>query len=394
MWVCLVIAVNQLGFGIIVPVTPLYVRTFGVSEAAIGLVVAIYGLGRFLFSVPVGHAAERFGRKRTIFAGTIVTCVGSLLCGLAGDFTQLLVFRFIAGVGSTFVITGTQIVVADVATRENRGRMMSTYQGFFSFAVGVGPSIGGLVANYSGPRAPFFVFAGLTLVAGVVALTQMPETRVIRAAIAIDLRGGPTGPSTMRLLMGNVGFLTVCLVTLVAAFNRTGAIFAVVPIMGVVRLGLDPAAIGFAITIGNMFNLACVAFCGVLVDRYGRKPVIVPSCVISCAAFAGFAYAAGYPAFVLSTILWGIGSALAGSASAAYAADQAPPGGNGATMGIYRMLSDLGYVVGPALLGLIAAAAGAQSALLIAAGIALGAAVPFALLAPETRARARKVPSM
>ena len=139
LWVCLVIAVNQLGFGIIVPVTPIYARTFGVSEAAIGLVVAVYGLGRFLFSVPVGQAADRFGRRGTIFAGTLLTCAGSLLCGLADDFARLLLYRFIAGIGSTAVITGTQIVVADVATRENRGRMMGTYQGFFAFAVGVGP---------------------------------------------------------------------------------------------------------------------------------------------------------------------------------------------------------------------------------------------------------------
>lgn len=387
LWVCVVIAVNQLGFGIIVPVTPIYARTFGVSEAAIGLVVAVYGLGRFLFSVPVGQAADRFGRKRAIFIGTVATCVGSLLCGLAADFTQLLIFRFIAGIGSTFVITGTQIVVADVATRENRGRMMSTYQGFFSLAVGVGPSIGGLVANYSGPRAPFFVFAVLTLVAGLVALTQLPETRVVRAATATDPLGPPGGPSTMRLLMTNVGFLCVCLVALVAAFNRTGALFAVVPLMGVERLGLDPASIGFAITIGNMFNLGCLTFAGVLVDRYGRKPVIVPSCVITAVAFVVFAYSAGYPAFVLSTILWGIGTALANSASAAYAADQAPPGGNGATMGVYRMLSDIGYVLGPALLGVIAAAADAQSSLLVAAAIALGAAIPFWLLAPETHRR-------
>ena len=192
MWVCLVIAVNQLGFGIIVPVTPIYARSFGVSEAAIGMVVAIYGLGRFLFSAPVGQAADRSGRKRTIFAGTLLTCVGSLLCGLAQDFTQLLLFRFIAGIGSTTVITGTQIVVADVATRENRGRMMSTYQGFFSFAVGIGPSIGGVVAVLAGPRAPFFVFAVLTLVAGAIALGQLPET----GESARGLRPHP--PGTLR----------------------------------------------------------------------------------------------------------------------------------------------------------------------------------------------------
>jgi DHA1 family multidrug resistance protein-like MFS transporter len=382
MWVCLVIAVNQLGFGIIVPVTPIYARTFGVSEAAI--VVAVYGLGRFLFSVPVGQAADRFGRKRTIFVGTLLTCVGSLLCGLAADFTQLLIFRFIAGIGSTTVITGTQIVVADVATRENRGRMMSTYQGFFSFAVGVGPSIGGLVALFLDARAPFFVFAALTLVAGAIALTQLPETGGRREVV--PLAGGaqpPVGPGVARQLMTNVGFLCVSLVTFQQAFTRTGAMFAVVPLMGVERIGLDPARIGFAITIGNMLNLATIAGAGFLVDRYGRKPVIVPSCLLGAAAFAGFAYALDYPTFVLCAIVWGIGSAL-GSSSAAYAADQAPPGGNGATMGIYRMLSDAGYVIGPALLGLIAQEAGGQTALLAASGIAIATMVPFALLAPES----------
>jgi multidrug resistance protein len=388
-WVCLVIAVNQLGFGIIVPVTPIYARTFGVGEAAIGLVVAVYGLGRFLFSVPVGQAADRFGRKRTIFAGTLLTCAGSLLCGLAGDFTQLLIYRFIAGIGSTTVITGTQIVVADVATRENRGRMMSTYQGFFSFAVGVGPSVGGVVAVLAGPRAPFFAFAVLTLVAGAVALTQLPETggrSVVTPLTGVKAPPGSSG--TARRLLTNVGFLCVSLVTFQAAFTRTGAIFSVVPLAGVERIGLGAAAIGLAITAGNLLNLATIALAGVLVDRYGRKPVIVPSCLLTAAAFAGFAYAMSYPAFVLSAVLWGVGSALGGS-TAAYAADQAPPGGNGVTMGIYRMLSDAGYIIGPALLGLVAERTGTQSALLVAAATAVLAMAPFALLAPETRPRHR-----
>jgi multidrug resistance protein len=366
-------------------VTPLYARTFGVSEAAIGLVVAVYGLGRFLFSSPVGQAADRFGRKRTIFAGTLLTCVGSVLCGLAGDFTQLLVYRFVAGMGSTTVITGTQIVVADVATRENRGRMLSTYQGFFAFAVGVGPSIGGLVAVVLGPRAPFFVFAALTVVAGLVALTQLPETR---PAVRESVAAAPQQKGVVRQLLTSAGFLTVSLVTFQAAFSRTGAIFSVVPLMGAERIGLDPAAIGAALTVGNMLNLGMIVMAGVLVDRYGRKPVIVPSCLLLAAAFVGFAYAPHYVAFVISAVLWGVGTALGGT-TAAYAADQAPPGGNGVTMGIYRMLGDAGYVVGPFVLGLVAEGFGAPAALLVAAGIALGAMAPFALLAPETKPRAR-----
>jgi multidrug resistance protein len=385
--VCLIILVNQIGFGLIVPVTPIYAQSFGVDEAAIGLVVAVYGLGRFLFSAAVGQAADRLGRKRVILIGTVVTCVGSLLCGLAGSYLQLLLFRFISGIGSTAVITGTQIVVADLATPDNRGRMMSTYSGFFQFAVGIGPSIGGVIAVLWGPRAPFFVFAVLTLIAGAIAQTQLPDTRVKQQK---ELAGNVTalgGRSAIRLLLANVAFLTICLIDLTAAFNRTGAIFSVVPLMGHDKLGLNAAQIGLALTIGNLCNLGIVGFTGVLVDRYGRKPVIIPSCVISALAFAGFAYVAGYPAFVFSAILWGIGVAGAGSASAAYAADQAPPGANGITMGIYRTLSDFGYVVGPALLGLIAQVAGSQTSLLISAVLALAALIPFALFAPETGGR-------
>ncbi|HEY3078348.1 MAG TPA: MFS transporter [Chloroflexota bacterium] len=384
-WACIVIAVNQIGFGIVVPVTPIYARTFGVSEAAVGLVVAVYGLGRFLFNVPAGQAADRFGRKPVIFAGTMVTCLGSVLCGLAPDFVQLLAFRFIGGIGAAVVITGVQIVVADVSTHQTRGRMMATYMGFFTFAVGVGPSVGGLIAAVAGPRAPFFAFAALAALAGSIALTQLPETRSVSPTHSTQPTA-PTTPGTVRSLMTNVGFLTVSIVTFVQFFNRTGAIFAIVPLMGVERLGLDAATIGFALTAASLCNIALVGVAGSLVDRYGRKPVIVPGCLISALAFAGFALATGYPTFVLSAVLWGVSGAFI-SGSAAYAADQAPPGGNGITMGIYRMLADLGYVVGPVLLGLIAGTAGAEGALVVASALSVLTMLPFLILAPETGGR-------
>jgi DHA1 family multidrug resistance protein-like MFS transporter len=377
-------------------------------------VVAIYGLGRFLFNLPAGQAADRFGRKPVIFAGTMVTCVGSVLCGLAPDFPQLLAYRFVGGIGAAIVITGVQIVVADVSSRETRGRMMATYMGFFTFAVGVGPSVGGLIASLAGPRAPFFAFAVLATVAGMVALLVLPETRgpasgAVTAAPAMaaslaqrEGEGDTPGSSvagelvrsdapvvvrgTSRQLLTNVGFLTISLVTFVQFFNRTGAIFAVVPLMGVERLGLDAATIGFALTAASLCNIAFVGITGHLVDRLGRKPVIVPGCLIAAVAFAGFAVSSGYPLFVLSAILWGIsGAFIAGSA--AYAADQAPPGANGVTMGVYRMLSDLGYVVGPIMLGLIAEWTAAEGALLFAAVLSVVTVLPFLFLAPETGGR-------
>src|SRR5450756_505695 len=141
-WLCLVVGVNQLGFGLIVPIVPLFAASFGVAQTAIGLAISVYGLGRLLFDLPMGRLTDRLGRRTIIIAGTIITAVGSLLCGLSTDFAQLIVFRFIGGIGAATVLTGAQVMLADISTRENRGRIMSIYQGAFLFAVGFGPTPG------------------------------------------------------------------------------------------------------------------------------------------------------------------------------------------------------------------------------------------------------------
>lgn len=381
LWACIVIAVNQLGFGIVVPVTPIYARSFGVTETAVGFVFAIYGLGRLLFNVPAGNAADRYGRRPTILVGTIVTSAGSLLCGLAEGFTQLLFFRLIGGIGAAIVITGVQTVVADIATRENRSRMMATYQAFFTFAVGVGPSVGGVVALWAGYRAPFFAFAGLALAAGVLAIAQLPESRPVARA------SGPAGPlapsGATRALLVNVGFLTLSAITFVQFFNRTGGIFAVVPLAGVERIGIDPVTMGLALTAASVCNIAFVGVAGSLADRHGRKAAIVPGCVVGAASFWGFSFATDYPLFVLSAILWGLSGAFL-AASAAYTADLAPAGAVGLTMGVYRTLADLGYVIGHITLGYLAETMGSAASLSSAAWLSLLTMVPFLLFAPET----------
>ena len=383
-WICVVIGVNQLGFGMIVPALPLYASSFGVSQAAIGMAIAVYGLGRLMFDLPMGQLTDRFGRRTIMLVGTIITAVGSMLCGLAGDYTQLIIFRFVGGIGAATVLTGAQVMLADISTRRNRGRVMSIYQGVFLFAVGFGPTPGGFVAEAFGLRMPFFAFAVLGLLAGLVALTRLPETRGANAraqAAALDNVGAA------HSLLTSTGFVLVCLVSFVQFFARTGAIFSVVPVDGHDRLGLSPSQIGMALTVGNMLNFAVIWVSGWLVDRYGRKLVIVPSTIVSGLAFVAFVFAGGYWGYILGAALWGIGGGIGGAAPAAYAADLAPRGANGITMGIYRTIADAGYVVGPTLLGLIADGAGASQALALTAGLFVVSGALFGLLAPETHLR-------
>src|SRR5207245_10443025 len=82
-WMCVLIGVNQLGFGSVVPVLPLYARSFGASQTAIGLAIAVYGLARFLVAVPVGQLADRVGRRAATALGGLVTAARHLLCPYA-----------------------------------------------------------------------------------------------------------------------------------------------------------------------------------------------------------------------------------------------------------------------------------------------------------------------
>ena len=89
---CVFIAVNQPGFGAIVPVVALYARSFGVGQAAIGVTIAVYGLARFLVAVPVGKLTDVLGRRAALALGGVVTAGGNLLCAHATDFSA-----FVAG---------------------------------------------------------------------------------------------------------------------------------------------------------------------------------------------------------------------------------------------------------------------------------------------------------
>ena len=71
-WMCALIAVNQLGFGSIVPVIALYARSFDVLQSAIGVAIAVYGLARFLIALPAGQLADRLGRRNVLTLGGLI----------------------------------------------------------------------------------------------------------------------------------------------------------------------------------------------------------------------------------------------------------------------------------------------------------------------------------
>jgi MFS transporter, DHA1 family, multidrug resistance protein len=385
LWMCAIIAVTQLGFGAIVPVLPLYAKSFGVSVSAIGFTIAIYGLARFVTAIPCGRLSDFLGRRPTLALGGLISAVGNIWCALASQYPEFLVARFVSGAGASMVLTMGSVILADISRPERRGRMMATYQGVFLFSFGIGPFPGGMLAEYFGLTAPFYVYAGACVAGALLAWFAIPETRDFSEPGHTSVKAAPLPAfEQIRILIQNRGFMLASLVSFAGAVSRTGAIFALVPILAAQKLGLSPGQIGSALGVACVLGLIASYPAGAVADRYGRKIVIVPSTLLNGFSMAVFAMAPTVTGFMLAFLIWGIASAINGSAPATYAADTAPPGMNAMAMSSFRMFADLGYVIGPVILGLIADWKGAEFALWCTALLTIVIALLFAKLAPET----------
>jgi len=390
LWMCIIIFVNQLGFGAVVPVLPLYAASFGVSVSAIGVTVAIFGVSRMLAAVPSGRLSDRLGRRPALALGGALSVAGNLWSAWAPDFIGFLLARLLAGAGAGVVVTIGAVVLADISTPARRGRMMSLYQGSFLFAVGIGPLPGGLLAEHYGLASPFLANAVAAAIVGLIAWGLIPETR--GHGLSAQARAQPELPfaQQVRLMMGKLGFMLVCLTGFMHAAVRTGGLFSIVPLLASSKLSMGAGQIGAAMAVGSVCGLLATYPSGMVADRYGRKPLIVVAALMTGLAFMGFWIATGYLSFMAASIVWGVASAVTGAAPTAYAADNAPAGMNAAAISTYRALSDIGYVIGPIGLGLLADLAGAGSALVVCAvGISV-VALAFAKWAPESYQGSRR----
>jgi len=389
LWMCLLVAVNQLGFGAMVPALPLYAKSFGVSASAIGVAVAAYGLARFLAVLPGGQFADRWGRRPVLAIGGLISAVGSFWCAEAHGFVEFSLARVVAGAGAGIILTIGQIVLADISPPDRRGRNIATYQAAFLFGFGIGPFPGGLLANAHGLAAPFLMTGVASLLTTVIAWFLVSETRSARTSAAVSGKAAEI-PFVRQMLglLSHRGFLLVSLISLMNAVVRTGGLFALIPLLATTTLGLSVAQIGFAMMVSGICGLVAAYPAGWLADQIGRKAVIVPSTLLTGMSMVLFCYAPSYAWFIAASVVWSVATSISSSAPAAYAADTAPPGMNASAMSAYRMTADAGYVIGAPVLGLLADVTSSTVAIISASVVLVSIGAIFAVSAPEKRSPA------
>ena len=180
LWGCVLL--DLIGFGIILPILPLWAERFGARPGVIGALVATYSAFQLAFAPLWGRLSDRFGRKPILILALLGTAVGSLLTGLASSVALLFVGRAIDGLSGASVAVA-QAAVADLAEPAERPRLLGLIGAAFGLGFVAGPALGALAA-LGGPRAPFLVAAALAACNAVVALVRLAETNRERGARA------------------------------------------------------------------------------------------------------------------------------------------------------------------------------------------------------------------
>lgn len=172
--VFLIVFIDLIGFGMVIPLLPLYAETFAPRPLTFGLLMASYSLMQFLFAPILGRLSDRVGRRPILLVSLAGAVGGYLLLGLASSLVLLFAARVVAGIAGANISTA-QAVIADITGPENRAKGMGVIGAAFGLGFILGPAFGGLLVPF-GYGVPGFAAAFTSLVALAMTYFLLPET--------------------------------------------------------------------------------------------------------------------------------------------------------------------------------------------------------------------------
>ncbi len=378
------VALDLVGFGIVLPILPLYARELDASPATIGALVASFSLMQLLCSPLWGRASDRWGRKPVLIVSLVGTALGSLLTGLAGSLGLLFAARLLDGVSGSSVSVA-QAAVTDVAHPEERARLLGLLGAAFGVGFVIGPALGAL-ASIGGPRLPFLLAAAIAATNALVAIRRLPETnRGVRrrspataggpspiptgaTAAGTDAQGEPVGldldlddprppgwagvparaASTPGEGSGLLRFVIVAFSSLVA-FSAFEATFS---LLGDDRFDLTVGRIGVLFAaIGVVLVMVQGGLIHPVVSRLGEVVTLRAGLGLNVVGLALLSLASTWPQLVLALLLLVSGQGFVTPTLSSIVAGRARADRRGTALGFQQSAGGLARVVGPILGG-------------------------------------------
>jgi MFS family permease len=368
----------MLGFGVVIPVLPVYVRSFGVGYLEVGAVVSVFAVMRLVANPFVGRLVDLAGERVILAIGIGIVALSSALVGLADSYLQVLLLRGAGGIGSAMFSVAAMTLLLASSDPSIRGRAVGFYQGGFLIGGMAGPAVGGLLSGIS-LHAPFFFYAGTLVVAGGVglALLRRHDRSEVKSA-------EPARP--FREVLRDRRYQAALLANLAQGWSAMGVRTALIPVLVVESLRGEPAWTGIAFAVAAVVQTLALVPAGRFVDTVGRRPAIVASFAVGAVVMIAIPFVDSLWLLIVLLSIYGAAAAFMGTAPAASVGDAAG-GRGGQPVAVFQAVADAGAIVGPLAAGLLVDAFGFPAAF-GSAFVLMAAASLFALRMPRRFAKA------
>ena len=366
------------GFGIVLPAIPVFARTFGVGNTAIGLIISMFAITRFASGPIAGKLVDHFGERAVFSTGILMVSLFVFLAGLSTTYSQLLFFRAAGGLGSCMFSVAAGSVLVRSVDDANRGHALAVYNGSYLVGGISGPVIGGLLSLIS-LRAPFFAYSGMLLISGIVAHFYLKGEKIGKREKGVD-SGEYT---TVREALAMKPFRIALAITFMVSWVFFGLRASIMPIFVIEELGSTTAVVGYGFALGAIFQGALLIRGGKLSDRRGRRFVSVIGSGIGLVGMIVLTLAIDPWMYLVAMSILGIGGAFLSTTPASIVGDVIR-GRGGQVIAIFSMAGDAGMIVGPIIIGALSDMYSYRTAFAVSTfAFALGAYLTTQI--PETR---------
>lgn len=388
----LIVLIDLLGFGIIIPLLPHYVPGYEHNPLKVTLLFSIYSICQFLGAPVLGLMSDRFGRRPVLALSQVGSAAGYVLLGVAPLFprhTLLLVYlsRVIDGFSGGNISTA-QAYVGDVTTPQNRARAMGMLGAAFGLGFSIGPALGGVLGHFN-VSLPAYVAAAMSLVAAVLCWARLRDVRVRKPTEAEAwLHPARFTPILRNPVLAQFLAISFCIMAAFVMMESTVVLF-LKNHFGFEKLG---SGLFFA-WVGLVIVVVQGGLLGRIVKKVGEWKLAVVGPILVAAGMILFTATAFLPAAGLAVAVL----LLAGAVNAAGRSFQQPTSSalisrmasadeQGAVFGLYHGLGSLARVAGPIVAGLVYPFVHNTGQFLTAGAIALAMAIWTAALRKQAGA--------
>jgi MFS transporter, DHA1 family, multidrug resistance protein len=331
------------------PALPLFIRSLGVSVAAVGYIAAASTIVGIVVSIPAGILSDIIGRKRVILAAAVVFATAPFLYLLVTAPWELALVRVYHGLATAILGPVAMAAVADTYER-GRGEKMAWYSSATMIGRFVAPFVGGFLIFGNDFRWVYIAdgFAGiLALLAAIrLPLSSSASTSIIEG---LKRQRGRYGQE-IAFIFRHRGILATSGIEATQYFAY-GAIETFLPIFLNEKLGYSSWEIGTLFTAQIVSATLTKPIMGRLSDRIGRIPLITAGLAIGGIATALMVRSSNYIELFVLIAIFGVGLATVTASTSAYVADLSRAGGRGGAMGVLSAIMDVGQSAGPIVAG-------------------------------------------